>query len=1171
MNNLAVESKPSSESANDRETWIFPTSFSQRRLWFIDQLEPGAPLYNLPCAYRVRGGLNPRLLERSIGEVIARHEILRTTFKLIDGEPMQVVAANAEFQLPVVDLRALAADAREAEVARIIAEESEHLFDLGKGPLLRAVLLELGSSEQVLVLVAHDIICDCWSQEVIMRELTTAYSALANGAASSLTELPVQYADFAAWQRNRIQGEILEKELAFWRERLAGVVPLNLPHLPIQAEAPVPEGGIFRFDLPEPLSVAIRALARSEGVTLFMALLAGWKVFLARHTGQTDIAVATLVADRSRAEIEELIGSFGNTLVLRTGLEDTPTTRDALRRVRKTALDAFTYQNVPFEVLAEDLHSSPLRGKNPLLRVMFVLHASEEKTWQTRDATLEPMPIAVSRPQFDLMLRVRDTGRSFSCALIYDEALFTPEMIGVIVRQYANILSGMAAHPEGRIDSLRLDEREILPLDAGGDPAMNEPAPPDLAKTPGPAVIESQNTLQSHLVEIWQEVLEHKPIGIRDNFFDLGGHSLLAMRMLAMVEERLGVRPALSTLFENGTIEHLAASLLKERQEAASEQPFVAIHPEGTKTPFFFLHGDFVGGGFFCRGLAREIGEERPFYAIHPHGLQGDEPPRSIPVMAAERLAIIREIQPHGPYLLGGYCNGALVAFEMARLLEAEGEKAPVVVIFTANGAGYHHRLCQRLAGIVSTVAGDGEIERAQRFLRWRRTIEFWLSSVRHYAASARDLVRQPWREQSRRFTGKMRRIMHRAFGETIEGPACAPANEQRLWDLYSDASDSYVPHRFGGKLVLLWPSEQCSIEGNASAYGWKLLSPEVEIVTVPGDHDTSITRKDNLSVAGLKIRRVLDAADAPDRIDARGIPATSEEIQPESQPIMETASSYELVIEPSHSWINIQWRELWEYRDLLVLLVRRDFLSKYRQTLLGPAWFVIQPLLTTMMFAVIFGRVAQIPTDGIPGPLFYLCGLLVWNYFSQNVTTGATTFSVNAQLFGKVYFPRVILPAAAIISNLYAFALQFAPFLAFFVYYKFCTVEGQNLRMDWHVIFVPLILLQASLFSLGVSLWMSASTAKYRDLVHLNQFLIQLWMFATPIIYPLSRIPHRYAWLAWLNPMAEIVEALRISLLGRGTITPGCMAMSVVLTILVAVSGIIVFQKMERTAVDNI
>ena len=283
------------------------------------------------------------------------------------------------------------------------------------------------------------------------------------------------------------------------------------------------------------------------------------------------------------------------------------------------------------------------------------------------------------------------------------------------------------------------------------------------------------------------------------------------------------------------------------------------------------------------------------------------------------------------------------------------------------------------------------------------------------------------------------------------------------------------------------------------------------------------------------------------------------------------TASCHEIVVEPNRGWLRIDWREMWEYRDLLVLLVRRDFLAKYKQTLLGPAWFIVQPLLTTVMFVIVFGRVAQIPTDGIPAPLFYLCGLLAWNYFAQNVAAGATTFTANAQLFGKVYFPRLIVPLATIVSNLFAFVLQLAPFAVVFGYYKFFTGEGANIPVDWRVLLVPLLLLQTSLFSLGVSLWMSASTAKYRDLVHLNAFIIQLWMFATPVIYPLSKIPARLEWLAWLNPMAAIVEAFRIVLLGRGTLSVGCLVTSIVATLAVTVSGIVIFQKMERTAVDRV
>ena len=279
----------------------------------------------------------------------------------------------------------------------------------------------------------------------------------------------------------------------------------------------------------------------------------------------------------------------------------------------------------------------------------------------------------------------------------------------------------------------------------------------------------------------------------------------------------------------------------------------------------------------------------------------------------------------------------------------------------------------------------------------------------------------------------------------------------------------------------------------------------------------------------------------------------------------------YEVVIEPSRGRLRLDWRELWEYRDLLVLLVRRDFLAKYKQTILGPAWFILQPLLTTLMFVIVFGHIAQIPTDGIPAPLFYLCGLLGWNYFAQNVAAGATTFTSNAHLFSKVYFPRLIVPAASTVSNLVSFALQLVPFAAFLFYYKFFTSEGATVALGWGILWVPLLLIQTSLFSFGVTLWLSAASAKYRDLAHLNQFLIQLWMFATPVIYPLSKVPARLHWLTWLNPMAPVVEGFRVALLGRGGVPAGSILVSAVVTLAVLVSGIVIFQRMERSAVDSL
>ncbi len=284
----------------------------------------------------------------------------------------------------------------------------------------------------------------------------------------------------------------------------------------------------------------------------------------------------------------------------------------------------------------------------------------------------------------------------------------------------------------------------------------------------------------------------------------------------------------------------------------------------------------------------------------------------------------------------------------------------------------------------------------------------------------------------------------------------------------------------------------------------------------------------------------------------------------------LSTGGEREIIIEPTRGWLRIDWRALWEYRDLFTMLVQRDCTTRYKQTLLGPLWFIVQPVLTTLVFAIVFGRFAGIPTDGIPGPLFYLCGLLGWNYFTQNLTTGGATFVNNAHLFGKVYFPRLIVPVSVVAANVVAFALQLIPFFAFFAWFFFTGKLG-GVALTWSALLLPLPLLHVALLSLGVGLWMSAATAKYRDLIHLTQYLVQIWMFATPIIYPISKVPDRWQWLVWANPMSAPTEAFRICLLGRGTLGAMELGISVAVTLLLLWTGIMAFGKVERTVVDSV
>jgi lipopolysaccharide transport system permease protein len=288
---------------------------------------------------------------------------------------------------------------------------------------------------------------------------------------------------------------------------------------------------------------------------------------------------------------------------------------------------------------------------------------------------------------------------------------------------------------------------------------------------------------------------------------------------------------------------------------------------------------------------------------------------------------------------------------------------------------------------------------------------------------------------------------------------------------------------------------------------------------------------------------------------------------------MLHVPSDYKTVIRPSKGWLNVDVAGLWNYRDLLAVLVHRDFVSKYKQTVLGPLWAIIQPLLTTVVFAVVFGGIAGIATDGVPPFLFYLTGLLGWNFFASTFTGASNSLTANVGIFGKVYFPRLIVPISTVVSGFVALGIQLLTFLPFWAYYAYGTQAGAAIHVSWPalLVFFPLVLLQIALLALGAGLWMSALTAKYRDFVFLSGFLVQLWMYATPVIYPLSAVPARWRWVAALNPMTVPIDAIKMLFLGQGVLEPAHVVLSIAMTAALLFGGLVVFSKVEKTFVDTV
>ena len=433
----------------------FPASFAQQRLWFIDQFTPGRATYNLPSALRVRGKLDLEVLKRTVEEIVRRHETLRTRFVTVGGEPQQVIEDHVNIELPVLDLTGVAGEEeREAEAMRLAREEAQQPFDLKQAPLFRGKLLRLGALNHVLLFTMHHIISDAWSMGVLVEEVSVLYGAFSAGQPSPLPDLPIQYADYSVWQREWLEGGVLEEQLAYWKQQLGGsgmlLLPTDHPRPTLQSQ----NGATGEFVIGASLTQRLRKLAEEQGATLFMVLLAAFQTLLYRYSGQDDIAVGTPTAGRSSDETEKLIGFFINTLVLRGDLSGAPSFIELLQRTKEATLEAYAHEDVPFEKLVEVLSPERNLGSTPLFQVMMVLQNAPESDLRLGAATLQPFNIVDNgTSKFDLLLQFgEDSSGKLTGSLQYNTDLFVAATITRMIEHYRRLLSGIAGNPTQSID-----------------------------------------------------------------------------------------------------------------------------------------------------------------------------------------------------------------------------------------------------------------------------------------------------------------------------------------------------------------------------------------------------------------------------------------------------------------------------------------------------------------------------------------------------------------------------------------------------------------------------------------------------------------------------------------------------------------------------------------------
>ena len=518
--------RPSPLERIDRERIErLPLSFAQQRLWFLEQMEGKLTAYNMPFAWRLRGSLNPEALRRALEAIVRRHEPLRTTFAVVDEEPVQVIGTIERLELPLEDLRGLETDQQAAEIVKRCGEEAERPFDLTSDLMLRASLLRLAEDEHVLLLTIHHIASDGWSMQVVFwRELRVLYDAYRRDADAGLPDLSVQYTDYAVWQRKQLKGERLTGLLQYWREQLDGLSALEIPTDRVRPRQPSYRGSRHDFTLGPELIRQLRSLCQAEGVTLHMTLLAAFQALLSRYSGQDDVAVGTPIAGRNHAALEGLIGFFVNTLVLRTDLSDDPTFRELLGRVLKVSLAAYDHQDLPFEKLVEELRPERSLSRSPLVQVLFQLLSISDQGLNLRELEVTRLPQSGVRVRFDLEMQVwqpAEKEESFRGAVIYSTDLFDTPTIERLVGHFLTLLESIVADADQRISDLKLlteaERQELLvqwndtTVDYPRDGCVHHLFEEQVERTPGAVavVFEGQELTYRELNERANQLAHH--------------------------------------------------------------------------------------------------------------------------------------------------------------------------------------------------------------------------------------------------------------------------------------------------------------------------------------------------------------------------------------------------------------------------------------------------------------------------------------------------------------------------------------------------------------------------------------------------------------------------------------------------------------------------------------
>jgi len=809
------------------DAFVVPSWFVQQARWLEDPSNSDSAVYNYPLLFRIRGPLDEGALQQSLDEIVRRHGVLRSVFRMRDGELVQIVVSPQKQTLQMIDLSSLPATAREARSQQVALEEAARPFDLALGPLLRGSLLRLGVDDHILQLTTHHIVHDDWSTGILFRELSELYQAFAAGTESPLPDLAFQYGDYVRWLHGQLQGNVLGSKLSYWKEQLASAT--GFQHLATDfarsaKSATANRGAREGVVIPTDLANSLKELSRQERVSLFMVLLAGFQALLHRRSNDEEIGVASCAANRPLAEAEGVIGRFGNDMLLRTSFSGNPTFRELLVCVREVALNAYSDQSLPFGKVLKEVTNRTEPNRNPPFQVMFILQNAPRENREIPGLSIKWLPLYAGTAKYDLnvWLKIEPT---LEVILEYRTDLFRAATMKQILEDYQTVLRTMVKDPGARVSNLLISSKP------GPGPAQRMPTGAK-EMVAAKSSVAPKDDVQSRLVELWTAAFG-APVGVDENFFDLGGDSLLAARLFIQIEKAFQMELPLAVLLEAPTIRQLAG-IISAPVVHSLHSSLVAVQPSGTKPPLFCVHGH-MGEIFYCRTLSVSLGADQPLFGLRSQGLGGEAPYFTVEEMAIHYLREIRTVQRKGPYFLAGNCFGGMIAYEMARLLKAQGQEVALLVMFNSPAPGSLKGWPLKPSYLVKRIARE---LRELRTLRIREK----LVVLRTNAIRLAELA-----------SGSFKAALWHALAKSSIGIAEREARGLlSVADINLLAAKAYDPEASAGRIIFFLTKDDAMwLDATDPAGGWMALAEDgIEVYDFAGGNPPSIRHAPTIEFA---------------------------------------------------------------------------------------------------------------------------------------------------------------------------------------------------------------------------------------------------------------------------------------------------------------------------------